>query len=100
VRHGSSALLVITALPNFCTAASIVARQPVNGYGPNASKSNRGSDWAALLPADVAPQVRIDRALDDEGAALFEERLQLGRQQRDHPIGDELVGLEAPRDGG
>ena len=50
-----------------------------------------------FFPADVAPQIRIDRALDDEVAALFEERLQLGRQQRDHPIGDELVGLESPR---
>ena len=49
-----------------------------------------------LFPSDRAPQVRIDCALHDERAALFEERPELRRQQRDHAIGDELVRVKTP----
>ena len=87
----------MNSLPNFSTAASYsrgnaVERIRTEGFVVDVEKVIR----RLVLPSDVAPQIRIDRALDDEGAPLLEERLQLGRQQRDHPIGDELVRLESP----
>jgi len=52
-----------------------------------------------FFPSDVTPQIRVDRSLDDEGFSFLEERLQLGRQQRNHSLGDEFVRVKTPREG-
>jgi hypothetical protein len=46
-----------------------------------------------------APRVGIDDPLHHLGAVLLEKRPQLGRQQRDGALHDEVVCFEAPRVG-
>ena len=45
---------------------------------------------------DIAPQVRVDRVLDNGDAILFEERSNLRRKQGDGSVEDVFVALEAP----
>jgi len=75
----------------------VVARQPGEWKGSERLVIHVEKMIGRLfLPANVAPQVGIDRALDNEGTACDEQRLQLRRQELDHPIGDQLVRIEAP----
>ena len=48
------------------------------------------------FPAHRPPQIRIDGAFHDEGAALLVHRPQFRGQERDHSVGNEFVRLEAP----
>ena len=52
------------------------------------------------LPAHGAPEIGVDGALDDKRLAVFEERLQLRRQQGDEVLGNGLVRFESPGHGG
>jgi hypothetical protein len=50
-----------------------------------------------FAPAGVAPEIGIDRTLDDEGAMLLEKRSNGIGQQVDGAIGDETMRVKAPR---
>jgi hypothetical protein len=50
-----------------------------------------------LDPAGGAPQVRVDRVLDDEAAVLLEVGPDLGGQEVDRLLGNEAVRLEPRR---
>ena len=52
--------------------------------------------WRLFGPAGVAPQVGIDRSLDDEGAVFLVERPDGIGQQVNGPVRDETVNVKAP----
>src|SRR5690606_29467380 len=52
------------------------------------------------LETGRAPGIRIDRPRDERRPVALEERTNLGRQQGNRLVGDELVRLESPREGG
>ena len=96
-RHGSVPCVWTTSLPNFWIAASYSRGSAVNGYGPYSLCVEIDEVMRRLfLEARAAPQIRIDRSLDDERTPAFEERSDLRRQERNGAIGDETVGVEAP----
>jgi len=53
-----------------------------------------------VLPAHEAPRVGIDRAYDQLGAIVLEERLELGGQQIDRAAHDVAMRVGAPRERG
>jgi hypothetical protein len=53
-----------------------------------------------LVPAHVAPEVRIDDPHHDLFAEVIVERLDLGRQKIDGPLHDQLVPGSSPRQRG
>jgi len=53
-----------------------------------------------VFPADVAPEIRIDRPDDHLFTVLIEERLELRRQQIESAAHDQAMPSESPRGGG
>ncbi len=74
------------AVRSFFTASSHVARQLRKRMRPVGIHVDEVPRRFLRLPARRAPQVRIDRVLDDGHAVFLEERSNLRRQQRNGAI--------------
>ena len=99
VRHGSKPVLPQLVDAVFLQRGVVLARQVlerIRAVGVQIEEVVR----RLLGEARVAPQIGVDRALDDERPVRLEERAERLGQHVDGARDDELVRLESPRAGG
>ena len=96
---GQQSVLLHHVLAVLLDGRLVVSRQIREGIRPVAVHVQEVARRLFEEPR-VAPQVRVDRVLDDHGAVLLEERPKLRGQQLNRPPREKTMDVEAPGAGG